>query len=270
MDTQPILEMKDVHKVFGNNHVLKGVNLSVQAGEIIGYIGPNGAGKSTTVKMILGMIPMKRGEIRLFGEPISEDDPTYKKRIGYVPENAEMYETLSAKEYFSFIGGLYGLEEEEVLIKSREMMRALGIEEALTHRLSSYSKGMRQKVLIISSLLHDPDILFWDEPLNGLDANSVQIVKEILSQLRADGKTIFYSSHIMDTVEKLSDRIVLINDGQVVANAPFEELQHEADGNLEQLFNELTGFNEHAELADAFVSAMKGATERNEESVEQE
>lgn len=268
MEAQPILEMKDVHKVFGQNHVLKGVNLSVHAGEIIGYIGPNGAGKSTTVKMILGMIPMKRGEIRLFGEPISEEDPSYKRRIGYVPENAELYETLSAKEYLSFVGGLYGLSEEEIHQKSVAMMEALGIKEALHHRLSSFSKGMRQKVLIISSLLHDPDILFWDEPLNGLDANSVQIVKEILAQLKADGKTIFYSSHIMDTVEKLSDRIVLINDGQVVANAPFEELQQEAEGNLEQLFNELTGFNEHAELASQFVSAMKGAERDAEESVQ--
>jgi ABC-2 type transport system ATP-binding protein len=270
MTEQPILEMIDVHKVFGSNHVLKGVNLSVDAGEIVGYIGPNGAGKSTTVKMILGMIPMKRGEIRLFGEPISEDDPSYKKRIGYVPENAEMYETLSANEYLSFVGGLYGLPDEEIRQKSMAMMEALGIKEAAHQRLSSFSKGMRQKVLIISSLLHDPDVLFWDEPLNGLDANSVQVVKEILAQLKQDGKTIFYSSHIMDTVEKLSDRIVLINDGQVVANAPFEELRKEADGNLEQLFNELTGFNEHASLASQFVSAMKGETLHVEESLEQE
>lgn len=258
MEQQPILEMIDVHKVFGTNHVLKGINLSVQAGEIIGYIGPNGAGKSTTVKMILGMLPIKKGTIRLFGETISEDDPSYKGRIGYVPENAELYETLSAREYLLFVGQLYGLSEEEVERKSILMMEALGIKEAWNHRLSSFSKGMRQKVLIISSLLHNPDILFWDEPLNGLDANSVQIVKEILSQLKLEGKTIFYSSHIMDTVEKLSDRIVLINDGQVVADAPFDELRKEADGNLEQLFNTLTGFTEHEELAAKFVSAMKG------------
>lgn len=259
MEARPILEMIDVHKAFGSNHVLKGVDLSVQAGEIIGYIGPNGAGKSTTVKMILGILPMKRGEIRLFGEPISQEDPSYKKRIGYVPENAELYDTLSAEEYLLFVGRLYGLSEQEVLEKSLQMMDALGIKGAFTHRLSSFSKGMRQKVLIISSLLHDPDILFWDEPLNGLDANSVQIVKEILAQLKEAGKTIFYSSHIMDTVEKLSDRIVLINDGKVVADGTFEELKQEADGNLEQLFNELTGFSEHEELANKFVSAMKGA-----------
>lgn len=267
MEKEPILEMIDVHKVFGQNHVLKGVNLSVYSGEIVGYIGPNGAGKSTTVKMILGMIPMVRGEIRLFGEQISDKDPSYKKEIGYVPENAELYETLSAREFLSFIGGLYGLKEQVIHEKSERMMEALGIKESLDHRLSSFSKGMRQKVLIISSLLHDPDILFWDEPLNGLDANSVQIVKEILSQLKADGKTIFYSSHIMDTVEKLSDRIVIINDGKVVADGPFEELQQEAEGNLEQLFNQLTGFNEHKELANQFISAMKGIEQESEEFV---
>jgi len=142
--------------------------------------------------------------------------------------------------------------------KGQEMMTLLGIGDEYKQRLSSYSKGMRQKVLIISSLLHDPDILFWDEPLNGLDANSVQIMKELLTQLKADGKTIFYSSHIMDTVEKLSDRIVLLNDGRVVADGSFDELKKDADGNLEQLFNEITGFDKHRSVASDFISVMKG------------
>lgn len=257
---EPILELREVRKSFGGNTVLKGVNFSVHPGEIIGYIGPNGAGKSTTVKIILGMLQQDAGEILLFGKPITSSDDTYKTKIGYVPENAELYETLSAEEYLLFVGRLYGLEEEVVRHKSLEMMRILGIESAFKNRLSSFSKGMRQKVLIISSLLHNPDILFWDEPLNGLDANSVQIIKEILIALKEDGKTIFYSSHIMDTVEKLSDRIMILNEGTVVADGPFEALQQEADGTLEQLFNQLTGFNEHAELAQSFMSALKGGT----------
>jgi len=253
-----ILKMNNVYKSFGTNQVLKGVNLSVQSGEIVGYIGANGAGKSTTVKMILGMTSIEKGDIQIFGESLSKNDPAYKKRIGYVPENAELYETLSAEEYLHFVGGLYDLTPEEVNEKAQKMMTLLGVGDAYKQRLSSYSKGMRQKVLIISSLLHDPDILFWDEPLNGLDANSVQIVKELLAQLKEDGKTIFYSSHIMDTVEKLSDRIVLLNDGQVVADGPFDELKRFADGSLEQLFNELTGFDKHQKVANDFVSAMKG------------
>ena len=156
------------------------------------------------------------------------------------------------------VGELYGMTEEEIMNKSLTMMDALGIKEAFNKRLSSFSKGMRQKVLIISSLLHDPDILFWDEPLSGLDANSVQVIREVLIQLRDAGKTIFYSSHVMDMVQRLSDRILILHNGEVVANGPFEELKEEAEGTLEQLFNTLTGFDEHASLADQFIKGMKG------------
>lgn len=255
---EPILEISQLTKSFDGKPVLKGVDFTVHPGEIIGYIGPNGAGKSTTVKIILGVLERDGGEIRLFGQPIDSQTVTYKSRIGYVPENAELYETLTAKEYLLFIGELYGMKEGVILSKSEEMMDALGIKESLNGRLASFSKGMRQKVLIISSLLHNPDILFWDEPLNGLDANSVQIIKELLWQLKKEGKTIFYSSHVMDTVEKLSDRIMILNDGEVVADGPFEELKEEADGTLEQLFNTLTGFDQHAALAEQFLTAMKG------------
>lgn len=254
----PILEIKNLTKSFGSTDVLKGVTFTVYPGEIIGYIGTNGAGKSTTVKLILGLMKPDAGEITLFGKSLSGNETHYKAQIGYVPENADLYETLTAQEYFLFVGQLYGLSESLIKKRSLAMMTALKIEQAFQNRLSTFSKGMRQKVLIISSLLHNPTILFWDEPLNGLDANSVLIIKEILAQLKADGKTIFYSSHIMDTVEKLSDRILILNQGQIVADGPFNEIRHEADGTLEELFNELTGFDEHYQLAEDFLKAMKG------------
>ncbi len=255
---EPIVELIDVTKQFDGTPVLKGVTFSVMPGEIIGYIGPNGAGKSTTVKIILGMLNKDTGTIRLFNQPLNAGDVAYKSRIGYVPENAELYETLTAKEYLLFVGELYGMGEEVIIKKATQMMDALGIKESLNGRLSSFSKGMRQKVLIISSLIHDPDILFWDEPLSGLDANSVQVIKELLWKLKQEGKTIFYSSHVMDTVEKLSDRILILHDGHVVADGPFSELKEEAEGTLEQLFNTLTGFDEHEALADQFLRGMKG------------
>ncbi|SEK51398.1 ABC-2 type transport system ATP-binding protein [Carnobacterium iners] len=255
----PILEIKNLRKSFGSNEVLKGVDFAVYPGEIIGYIGTNGAGKSTTVKMILGLMKPDAGEIIIFGEPLDGNETNYKAQIGYVPENADLYETLTAHEYFLFVGQLYGLEETLIQKRSLAMMTALKIEKAFHNRLSTFSKGMRQKVLIISSLLHNPTILFWDEPLNGLDANSVLVIKEILAQLKAEGKTIFYSSHIMDTVEKLSDRILILNNGKIVADGPFNEIRHEAEGTLEELFNELTGFDEHFQLAEDFLEAMKGA-----------
>jgi len=199
--------MKDLTMSFDGKMILKGINLNVYKGEIIGYIGPNGAGKSTTVKILLGLIQGYGGDIELFGKTISESDVNYKRRIGYVPENAELYDNLTAQEYLTFVGELYGLDAKTVNQKAKKLMDIFRLDDVYTAKLSSYSKGMRQKVLIISSLLHNPDLLFLDEPLSGLDANSVMVVKEILSQLAVQGKTIFYSSHIMEVVEKISNRM---------------------------------------------------------------
>ena len=165
MNKETILNIKDLKMSFGAKEVLKGINLEVNKGEIIGYIGPNGAGKSTTVKIILGLLKGYEGSIEIFGEKISENDTDYKKRIGYVPEVADLYDVLTAKEYLTFVGELYGLNYEETLSRANRLMDILGIGNMINARLSSYSKGMKQKISIISSLLHNPDILFLDEPL---------------------------------------------------------------------------------------------------------
>ncbi|WP_342600764.1 ABC transporter ATP-binding protein [Psychrobacillus sp. FSL H8-0483] len=257
MRNEKVLSLVNVSKSFGNKKVLNGVNLDVYKGQIIGYIGPNGAGKSTTVKLMLGLIEGYSGLIEIFGENIIKSDYAYKKRIGYVPETAELYENLTAFEYLAFTGELYGLTSEDAEKKAYELMKEFGLEAAFHQRLSSFSKGMKQKVLIISSLLHDPDLLFYDEPLSGLDANSVMVIKEILAQLAKRGKTIFYSSHIMDVVEKISNRIVLLVDGQVVADGTFEELKMQnKEGSLEGIFNQLTGFTEHEQIAERFVDLV--------------
>jgi ABC-2 type transport system ATP-binding protein len=252
------ISIRNLRMSYGEKNVLKGIDLDVYKGQIIGYIGPNGAGKSTTVKIMLGLVQGYTGEIKIFGQDISNGDIEYKRRIGYVPEIAEIYDNLTAREYLTFIGELYGLEDKEVDEKARKLMKNFGIEEVYDSRISSYSKGMKQKVLIISSLLHNPDILFLDEPLGGLDANSVMVVKEVLAYLAAQGKTIFYSSHIMDVVEKISSRIILLNDGQIVADGSFEELKDKcSEGSLEEIFNQLTGFNEHKSIAEEFVSIVQ-------------
>lgn len=254
---EPIISIKDLRMSYGSEDVLKGINIDIHKGQIIGYIGPNGAGKSTTVKILLGILNNYRGTIKIFGEDISNGSIEYKKKIGYVPETAEVYENLTAREYLTFIGELYGLDYEKVDEKAKKLMELFGIDNVYDSRISSFSKGMRQKVLIISSLLHNPDILFLDEPLSGLDANSVMVVKEIMSELASQGKTIFYSSHIMDVVERISSRIVLINGGQVVADGTFEELKAKSkEGSLEEIFNQLTGFNKHRQIAEEFVSVL--------------
>lgn len=256
---ESIITIKDLRMSYGDKAVLKGVNLEVNKGQIIGYIGPNGAGKSTTVKIMLGLVQGYTGEVKILGQDISDGKVDYKKRIGYVPEVAEIYDNLTAAEYLTFIGELYGLEYEDVDEKAKKLMKMFGIEDVYNSRMTSYSKGMRQKVLLISSLLHNPDILFYDEPLSGLDANSVMVVKEILRELASQGKTIFYSSHIMEVVEKISNRIILIKDGQIVADGSFEELKHKcSEGSLEEIFNQLTGFNEHKKVAEEFVAIVQG------------
>ncbi|WP_291583948.1 ABC transporter ATP-binding protein [Clostridium sp. UBA6640] len=258
MCVEPIISVKDLKKHYGSKEVLKGISLDIYPGQLIGYIGPNGAGKSTTIKTFLGIIEDYEGEVKIFGENISSDNKEYKRRIGYVPEVGEIYDNLTAREYLTFIGELYGLDYEIADKRSNKLMKIFGIGDNYDNRIASFSKGMRQKVMIISSLLHDPDILFLDEPLSGLDANSVIVMKEILAQLIREGKTIFYSSHIMDVVEKISNRIIVINNGEVVADGSFEELKKQSEeGSLEKIFNDLTGFDSQEQLAKDFIATLK-------------
>ena len=251
------IKISNLQKAYGSALVLKDVNLEVESGEIIGYIGPNGAGKSTTIKILIGMIPDYKGDVEVMGLDVKANPLEIKRLIGYVPENASLYETLSPMEYLRFLGSLYQLETDQIEEKATELLRLFALYDQRDDRMTTFSKGMKQKVLLISGILHNPEVIFLDEPLSGLDANAVILVKEILSQLKNAGKTIFYSSHIMDVVEKISDRIVLINKGTIIANGTFDELKSQREtGSLEQIFNQLTGNNEHVQLAEEFIQVM--------------
>lgn len=243
---EPIIKLSNLSKTYRNgkekNRVLKGINLEVKPGQIIGYIGPNGAGKSTTVKIICGLLDSFKGDVEVDGLDIRKNAIEIKKRIGYIPENAAIYESLTPMEYFNFVAEMRELNLKETREKALRFLKLFEIEKNADQRVGSFSKGMRQKVLIISALLHNPHILFMDEPLAGLDANSVIKVKEIITRMASEGKTIFYSSHLMDVVEKVSNRIILINDGQIVADGSFDELKGEHhDESLEKMFARLTG-----------------------------
>lgn len=262
MENDILVSIKDLRMSYGDKEVLKGIDLEIGRGQIIGYIGANGAGKSTTLKILLGILKGYSGEVKIFGEDISKADYIYKKHIGYVPEMAEVYDSLTGREYLTFIGELYGMNYEEADAKAKKLLQLFGIDEGYDQRISSYSKGMKQKVLIVASLIHNPDVLFLDEPLTGLDANSVLVFKEIISSLAQKGKTIFYSSHIMDVVERISSRIILLNDGVIVADGTFDELKERStEGSLEEIFNKLTGFSQHKNIADEFVSEICGGVE---------
>ena len=236
--------------------VLTNINLSILAGEIIGYIGPNGAGKSTTIKILTGIIPDFEGEATVLGMDIRKDILEIKKRIGYIPENAALYDTLTPLEYLHFVGQLYKMDWEQVDKKAKDLLHLFELSDYLEARMTTFSKGMRQKVLLVAGMIHNPSILFLDEPLSGLDANAVILVKVILTQLKRSGNTIFFSSHLMDVVEKISDRIMIISKGEMIANGTFEELNTHAKGSLEQIFTDLTGNTEHEAAAGKFIDIL--------------
>jgi ABC-2 type transport system ATP-binding protein len=258
MNSHPIVEINNLQKKYGQKQVLHGINLQITSGQIIGYIGPNGAGKSTTIKIICGLITEYDGEIKVFGKDLRTQTLEIKKQVGYIPENAVLYESLTPMEFMEFIGEIRNLNPEQTHEKAETLMNIFEMQSNLNQRISTFSKGMRQKVLICASLLHNPDLIFMDEPLSGLDANSVIMVKEMLIHLAHEGKTIFYSSHLMDVVEKISDRIILIDQGKVIADGSLDELNRIADDeNLEKMFTRLTGNTNHGEKAEAFIKAFE-------------
>ena len=252
-----IITVNNLSKSF-DNPVLKNISFSIKTGEVIGYIGPNGAGKSTTIKILTGIIPDFEGTVNILGFDVKKDPMEVKRRIGYIPENAALYDTLTPLEYLHFIGQLYGLERGTIDKKAKDLLHVFELDNNINSRMTTFSKGMRQKVLLIAGLVHNPSIIFLDEPLSGLDANAVILVKEILMQLKKSGKTIFYSSHIMDVVEKISDKIMIINKGELIANDTFAELNAKASsGSLEKLFTQLTGNQEHASSAGEFINILE-------------
>lgn len=253
----PVISIRNLQKNYGSKQVLKGISLDVYPGQVLGYIGPNGAGKSTTVKILCGLLPDYEGEVTIKGVNLKQQPLQVKQWIGYVPELAELYDVLTPVEFLEFTGSLYGLEAAVCRERIDRMLSAFGLTGQMNQRMDSFSKGMRQKVLLASGLLHNPDIIILDEPLSGLDANSVIIVKELISKLAKDGKTIFYCSHMMDVVEKVSDRIILIDQGQVIADGSFEELkQQQGNKSLEQIFAGLTAHDSLSQAADELMRAF--------------
>lgn len=254
---EPIIQIRKLNKYYGNKHVLNDISLDIYPGQVIGYIGPNGAGKSTTVKILCGLLSDFKGDVTVKGMDVRKQALDVKALIGYVPEMAELYDVLTPNEFLSLMGALYKMPGELVAERAKNMMDAFGMGGNMDQRMDTFSKGMKQKVLITSGLLHNPEIIILDEPLSGLDANSVIIVKELIGKLAASGKTIFYSSHMMDVVEKVSDRIVLINEGRVVADGSFEELKKNQDKNsLEQIFAGLTASQSMHEASDRLMNSF--------------
>ena len=253
-----VIELNDFSGRYGDFTAVDNISFSAEAGKIIGFVGPNGSGKSSTITNIIGLQNNYSGEIKIFGESIKKGNE-YKKRIGYVPEAGELYEVLTGSEYIDFVGKLYGVDGKTIERRAMQLAESFNIAEKLNIRISQYSKGMRQKVLIISALIHNPDILLLDEPLDGLDAQSIAVFKNLLMELAKKGKTIFYSSHIMEIVEEMSEDLIVINKGKIIARGTLSEIKQELNKeglNLAELFQELTGTLDPKEAAGKLASVI--------------
>lgn len=235
-----MLELRHVTKLYSGIPVVSDVNFIARAGEVTGYLGPNGSGKSTTFKMIGGLIDPSEGEILFRGEPIHRGRLEYRQRLGYVPEEPQLYPHLTGAEYLEMVGQLRGLSAAPLAEKVGGFLTLLGLHADRHVPISSYSKGMRQKVLLSAALLHNPDILLLDEPFSGLDVNSALVLRGLIQQLASRGKVVLISSHELETVERVSSRVVILHRGKVVANDSIGRLRELMSlPTLEDIFSQL-------------------------------
>jgi ABC-2 type transport system ATP-binding protein len=253
-----MIETENLSRSYGGRVALHQLNLQVAAGEILGFLGPNGAGKSTTVKILTGMIKPDGGRASVAGFDVVRDPLEVKKRIGYVPESAALYESLTAREYLELVASLYHLPAPGAAHRIEEMLQRFDLAHAIDQRLSEFSKGMKQKVLIASALMHRPEVLFLDEPLTGLDANAALVVKELIRGLAAQGRTIFFCSHVLEVVERVCTRIVIINQGKVIADGTARAIAAAAGAEtLESAFVSLTGTRDAMQVSHDLLAALE-------------
>ncbi len=236
----PMLELRSVTKRFRGIAAVDDVTFSAQSGEITGYLGPNGSGKSTTMKMITGLLQPTLGKIFFAGEPIEADFMAYKQRLGYVPEEPYLYSHLSGLEYLAMVGQLRDLPARATADRIDGLLRLFALHGDRHVPISSYSKGMRQKVLLSAALLHNPDLLLLDEPFSGLDVGTGLVLRSLIQELAARGKVVLFSSHELETVERVSSHVVILHRGRVVADDSIESLRKlMAVPTLEGIFRQL-------------------------------
>jgi ABC-2 type transport system ATP-binding protein len=222
--------------------VLHEVSFTLRQGEIVGLLGPNGAGKTTTIKIIAGILAPSAGTVSVTGLPLPERAVDVKQRIGYVPEAAVLFEYLSGQEFLELSGRLHEVEECMLQARIGSILETFNLTSDRVSRLDTYSKGMRQKILLAAALLHNPDLILLDEPLSGLDVNAAIMIKDLIAALAAEGKTIVYSSHVLDVVEKVCDRVLIIDRGKLIADDSAENLRATTNqATLEGVFRSLTG-----------------------------
>src|ERR1700734_807006 len=253
-----MLELQSLFKSYRGIAAIQDVSFKVAPGEVVGFLGPNGAGKSTTVKIITGMLRPNDGRVLFEGANIEKDMVAFRASFGYVPEEAHLYTYLSGLEYLQLVGRLRGLGEALIEAKATRLLKLLNLESWQYSPISTYSKGMRQRVLIAASLLHDPKLLIFDEPLSGLDVVSGRLFKDLLELLAREGKAVLYISHVLEVVEQVCTRVIVIAKGRILADARPADLANLMNlPNLESVFAQLVQQQDTRSIAEQMVEVMR-------------
>jgi ABC-2 type transport system ATP-binding protein len=248
--------LTSVSKRYGDITAVDYLDLDIKKGEIFGLLGPNGSGKSTTLKMILGLVKPDSGSVNVLGINVEDDPVAIKRRVGYVPESPRTYEFLTGLEFLDFTGDIYGMAPDEKKKRIDEFVKALDLEGREGDMISSYSEGMKQKVIIISALMHKPELLLLDEPLSGLDPKSARIVKDLLHELAAQGVIAIMSTHVLEIAQAMCDRIAIMYEGRLLALGTMSELRQRAkmpESGLEDIFLKLTGTGDIKPVVEALM-----------------
>ena len=237
-----MIEIKNVSKTYSKSKkAIDSLDLEIKDGEIFGFLGPNGAGKTTTIKMITGIIGIDDGDILIDGASITKDPLVAKTQFGFVPDSPDMFLQLKGIEYLNFLGDIFNIPKNKRKSKIEDLTKRFNIFDALNDRIETYSHGMRQKLIVVGALLHNPKNWILDEPMTGLDPKSAHDLKQLMREHANNGNTVFFSTHVLEVAEKLCDRVGIIKEGKLVFVGTLEEIKNEfKDGTLEELFLEIT------------------------------
>jgi ABC-2 type transport system ATP-binding protein len=257
MSNAPVLEARELTKRYSAVLAVRDVSLSIRPGEILGVLGPNGAGKSTIVKMVTGLLEPSRGQVLFHGQRIGADLSGFKRRLGYVPEQPDLYGFLTGWEYLEMVATLRGLDRRRFREKASAMLQGFTLWGARDGLIGSYSKGMRQRIVLISAMMHDPELLILDEPFSGLDVTSALILRHVIARLAASGRALFFSSPVLEQADRLCTHLTILKKGEVVAAGPIDEMKTGFGGlTLEEGFLELTEQVDADAIAQNIVSAV--------------
>jgi ABC-2 type transport system ATP-binding protein len=246
-----VIHLVNLTRHYGSLAAVKDLNLMLQQGELFGFLGPNGAGKTTTIRMIIGLLRPTAGTVSVAGHDVQQEPLAVKRVIGYLAQTPLLYERLTGREFLRFLGGLYGLSDEKIAVRSEHLLTLMDLSDKADQLIESYSGGMRHKIGLCGALLHEPPVLVLDEPLAGLDPYSARRIKDLLQDLCRQGRTVFLSTHVLEVAERVCDRVGILDRGRLIAVGTMEALRAQAESGeestLEDLFLQLTGGDTAAE-----------------------